>query len=67
MHKKKGNYGFSHGSRSRGCSLAKKKGKKKRKGNEENAEEKASSLILSKLRDINVAEITENRGMIIIK
>jgi len=44
--------------------LGKKKGKKKSKRNEENAEEKAS-LILSKLRDINVAEITENRGIII--
>lgn len=66
MHKKKGNYGFSHGNRSRGCSLGKKKGKKKSKRNEENAEEKAS-LILSKLRDINVVEITENRGIIIIK
>ena len=66
MHMEKGNYGFSHGNRSRGCSLAKKKGKKKSKGNEENAEEKAS-LILSKLRDINIVEITENKGIISIK
>ena len=65
MNKEKGKYGFSHGSRSRCCSLAKKKWKKKSKGNEERNEEKEEekAVILSKLRHIiNIDELVKNSG-----
>ena len=66
MNKEQGKYGFSHGSRSRCCSLAKKKWKKKSKANEETNEEKEEEMkaILSKLRHIiNVDELAKNYGV----